>query len=119
MVSSTAVRRCTVPGGKWKAAPGPITSLFSIRSPGALKLGGSTVGDISDGLSKTIAIMEDVGRSETLYVADLDSFDRAMGVANMTADSKLAVNGTLLIAAVLLARAGKKLNLRAGATSEA
>lgn len=37
----------------------------SQRSPGGLKLGGSTAGDITDGLSKTIAIMEDVGRSET------------------------------------------------------
>src|SRR5262249_38872812 len=35
------------------------------RSPGALKLGGSNPGDIQDGLSKTIGIMEDVGRSET------------------------------------------------------
>ncbi len=39
----------------------------SLRSTGGLKLGGSTPGEISDGLSKTIAIMEDVGRSETYY----------------------------------------------------
>ena len=38
VVSSSAVMRCTVPGGKWKAAPGPTTSLFSIRSPGAAEL---------------------------------------------------------------------------------
>ncbi len=37
----------------------------SQRSPGGLRLGGSTPGDITDGLSKTIAIMEDVGRGET------------------------------------------------------
>ena len=37
----------------------------TIRSPGGLRLGGCTVGDITDGMSKTIAIMEDVGRSET------------------------------------------------------
>lgn len=35
------------------------------RSTGGLMLGGAAPGDISDGLSKTIAIMEDVGRSET------------------------------------------------------
>ena len=37
----------------------------SQRSPGALRIGGSTPGDITDGLSKTIAMLEDVGRSET------------------------------------------------------
>ena len=49
--------------------PGNLVRLpsGSLRSTGALKLGGSTVGDIVDGLSKTIAIMEDVGRSETFY----------------------------------------------------
>jgi prepilin-type processing-associated H-X9-DG protein len=35
------------------------------RSTGGLKIGGASVGDISDGLSSTIALMEDVGRSET------------------------------------------------------
>ena len=47
--------------------PGNLVRLpaGSIRSPGALQLGGTTPGDIIDGLSKTIAIMEDVGRSET------------------------------------------------------
>ncbi len=34
------------------------------RTPGALHGGGSTVGEIQDGLSKTIAMMEDVGRVE-------------------------------------------------------
>src|SRR5262245_2468143 len=37
----------------------------SKRSTGGLRLGGCTPGDITDGLSKTIAITEDVGRSET------------------------------------------------------
>jgi len=37
------------------------------RSPGGLQLGGCQAGAISDGLSKTIAIMEDVGRSETFH----------------------------------------------------
>lgn len=37
----------------------------STRSPGGLRMGGCTAGDITDGLSKTIAIMESVGRSET------------------------------------------------------
>jgi prepilin-type N-terminal cleavage/methylation domain-containing protein/prepilin-type processing-associated H-X9-DG protein len=36
----------------------------SQRSTGALKIGGSTPGDITDGLSKTIVMMEDSGRSE-------------------------------------------------------
>jgi prepilin-type N-terminal cleavage/methylation domain-containing protein/prepilin-type processing-associated H-X9-DG protein len=39
------------------------------RSVGALKIGGSKPGDITDGLSKTICIMEDVGRGETYYTA--------------------------------------------------
>ena len=34
VVSSTALTRCTVPGGKWNAPPGPTISLFSILSPG-------------------------------------------------------------------------------------
>jgi prepilin-type N-terminal cleavage/methylation domain-containing protein/prepilin-type processing-associated H-X9-DG protein len=37
----------------------------SQRSVGGLKLGGNLPGDIVDGLSKTVAMMEDVGRSET------------------------------------------------------
>ena len=37
----------------------------SQRSKGGLRLGGCGAGDITDGLSKTIAMMEDVGRSET------------------------------------------------------
>jgi len=44
----------------------------SVRSPGGLRLGGCTPGDITDGLSKTIAIMEDVGRSETYYTQKYD-----------------------------------------------
>jgi prepilin-type N-terminal cleavage/methylation domain-containing protein/prepilin-type processing-associated H-X9-DG protein len=44
----------------------------SVRSPGGLRLGGCTAGDITDGLSKTIAIMEDVGRSETYYTQKYD-----------------------------------------------
>jgi prepilin-type N-terminal cleavage/methylation domain-containing protein/prepilin-type processing-associated H-X9-DG protein len=36
----------------------------SQRATGALRIGGCAPGDITDGLSKTIAIMEDVGRSE-------------------------------------------------------
>ncbi len=39
----------------------------TIRSPGGLQLGGCEVGAVTDGLSKTIAIMEDVGRSETFH----------------------------------------------------
>ncbi len=37
----------------------------SVRPFAGLRLGGCTPGDITDGLSKTIVIMEDVGRSET------------------------------------------------------
>jgi prepilin-type N-terminal cleavage/methylation domain-containing protein/prepilin-type processing-associated H-X9-DG protein len=42
-----------------------VRDVVSKRSTGGLRLGGAAPGDISDGLSKTIAIMEDVGRSET------------------------------------------------------
>ena len=64
--------------------PATVIRNKSARSPGGLQIadpttgapgtfnvgnnfkkGGSTVGSISDGLSKTIAMMEDVGRSET------------------------------------------------------
>jgi len=51
-VTGTLVRNTTFPGNK---------------SPGALKLGGSVHGEISDGLSLTVALVEDVGRSETYY----------------------------------------------------
>lgn len=37
------------------------------KSIGGMKLGGSNMGDIRDGTSKTIAVMEDVGRSETYF----------------------------------------------------
>jgi prepilin-type N-terminal cleavage/methylation domain-containing protein/prepilin-type processing-associated H-X9-DG protein len=37
----------------------------SVRAMSGLRLGGCGPGDITDGLSKTIAIMEDVGRGET------------------------------------------------------
>ena len=37
----------------------------SLRANGGLRLGGCGPGDITDGLSKTIGLMEDVGRSET------------------------------------------------------
>jgi prepilin-type N-terminal cleavage/methylation domain-containing protein/prepilin-type processing-associated H-X9-DG protein len=49
--------------------PGNLVRLpsGSVRSPGGLRLGGCKIGDITDGLSKTIAMMEDVGRSETFY----------------------------------------------------
>jgi prepilin-type processing-associated H-X9-DG protein len=37
----------------------------TVRAFAGMRLGGCGPGDITDGLSKTIAIMEDVGRSET------------------------------------------------------
>ncbi len=46
-------------------SPGnPVRDTVSPRSPGGLQMGGGSAGDIIDGLSKTIALMEDVGRSE-------------------------------------------------------
>src|SRR5581483_6008177 len=51
-VTGTLVRNTTFPGNK---------------SPGALKLGGSVPGEISDRLSLTVALVKDVGRSETYY----------------------------------------------------
>ncbi len=60
----------TAAGGlvRYKSVVGDPASQAN-RSGGALRLGGSTAGDIRDGLSKTIGIMEDAGRSETYFTA--------------------------------------------------
>lgn len=43
--------------------------------PGALQVSGSRVSDIKDGLSKTIAIVEGVGRSETYFTSSFAYID--------------------------------------------
>jgi prepilin-type processing-associated H-X9-DG protein len=58
-VAYTDINPSGIPGDPVKLPKG------SIRAHSGLRLGGTKPGDIIDGLSKTIAMMEDVGRSET------------------------------------------------------
>jgi prepilin-type N-terminal cleavage/methylation domain-containing protein/prepilin-type processing-associated H-X9-DG protein len=56
----------------WAGTTAPALRNKATRMNGGLHSGGSTIGEIIDGLSKTIAIAEDVGRNETMPGAYLD-----------------------------------------------
>jgi prepilin-type N-terminal cleavage/methylation domain-containing protein/prepilin-type processing-associated H-X9-DG protein len=57
------------PGGLQIADAATFVSATGQNPGNNFKKGGTTVGSIGDGLSKTIAMMEDVGRSESYYTA--------------------------------------------------
>jgi prepilin-type N-terminal cleavage/methylation domain-containing protein/prepilin-type processing-associated H-X9-DG protein len=64
----------TVPSrvqGALRTNPNPAKGTYTANAPTLVgnQYTTSKVGDITDGLSKTIAVMEDVGRSETYYTA--------------------------------------------------
>ncbi len=86
----------------------PATGLSNktLRAAGALVTGGSRIGEVSDGMSRTIAIAEDVGRDESMSTAYKDPLtgsprafwrwaepDNAFGVSKMINNNSLPPGG--------------------------